>query len=161
MRFLDIRNALVMSYIEGAFGLPAAYPNRKPSQALKEAQQNNQPWCKFAVVPGQPDPVTCGDKGEDRHDGFFQVDINHPLDTGDTAGLILADQIAHRYKAGKKFDAPALSETLIADFEAQEFLVWEPLKVRIRSCGYTEPRRVENWSRISMTIYYSAWVSRA
>lgn len=161
MRFLDIRNALVMSYMEGAFGLPAAYPNRKPSQALKDAQQNNQPWSAFFVVPSQPGVASLGDQGADRHDGFFQIDLNHPLDTGDTAGLLLADQLAYRYKAGVRFDAPALSETLIADFEAQEFLVWEPLKVLIRSCGYEQPRRVENWSRISMTIYYSAWVSRA
>lgn len=161
MRNLDIRNALVLSYIEGDFGLPAAYPNKKPNTALEQAQANNQPWAALLVVPSQPGVATCGDAGQDRHDGFLQIDLNHPLNDGDIPAITLADQIARRYKAGTRFDAPALSETLIADFQAQEFLVWEPLEVLIRSCGYQQPRRVENWSRTTMTIFYSAWVSRA
>jgi hypothetical protein len=161
MRNLDIRNALVLSWLDGDFGLPTAYPNKDPNDALKQAQANNQPWADLSLLPSQPGVATCGDEGMDRHGGVLQIDLNHPLNSGDVPAITLADQIARRYKAGEHFDAPALSETLIADFQAQEFLVWDPLPVLIRSCGYEQPRRVENWSRTTMTIYYSAWVSRA
>ena len=154
MRFLDIRNALVLSWIDGDFGLDTAYPNKKHSPGT-------DPWAGLFVVPAQPGVSTLGDEGMDRHDGFLQIDLNHPLNSGDQTAIGLADQIAKRYKAGQRFEAPALSQTLQLDFIAQEYLVWDPLKVLIRSCGYEQPRRVENWSRTTMTIYYSAWVSRA
>lgn len=154
MRFLDVRNALVLSWLDGDYGLATAFPN-------KDFTPDTDPWAALFVVPSQPGVATLGDEGQDRHDGFLQIDLNHPLNSGDIPAITLADQIARRYKAGTRFDAPALAETLIADFEAQEFLVWDPLKVLIRSCGYEQPRRVENWSRTTMTIFYSAWVSRA
>jgi len=153
MRNLDIRNALVLSWLDGDFGLTTAFPN-------KDFTPGTDPWAALFVVPSQPGVATCGDEGMDRHDGVLQIDLNHPLNDGDIPAITLADQIARRYKAGTRFNAPALSETLIADFRAQEFLVWDPLPVLIRSCGYEQPRRVENWSRTTMTIFYSAWVSR-
>ncbi|MFT0140784.1 phage tail terminator-like protein [Alcanivoracaceae bacterium MT1] len=161
MRFRDIRNALVLSWVEGQFGLPTAYPNKKPGAGVEQAQADNQPWVSLFVVPAQPGVATLGSTGQDRHDGFMQIDLNYPLDTGDTAALDKADEIATRYVAGRRIDAPALGTTLDLDFTEEEYRVWVPLHVLIRSCGVSQPRKVENWSRTSMTIYWSAWVNRA
>lgn len=161
MRFRDIRNALVLSWVEGAFGLPTAYPNKKPGAGVEQAQADNQPWVSLFVVPAQPGVATLGRTGQDRHSGFLQIDLNYPLDTGDTAALDKADEIAARYVAGSVFDAPALGTALDLDFTTESYKSWVPLCVKITSCGVSQPRRAENWSRTSMTIYWSAWVNRA
>lgn len=148
MRFLDIRNALLLSWEGGAFGLPTAYLNEDPSAQLRQAQDAGAPWAGLFVVPAQPGAASLGDHGQDRHDGFLQVDLNYPLNTGTADALIMADRIATRYRAGERFTPPPPESG-------------PAIKVLIRSCGYEQPRRVENWSRTSMTIYYSAWVSRA
>lgn len=155
MRFRDIRNALVLSWVDGAYGLPTAYPNKK-----FDAPSPGTPWAALFVVPSQPGAATLGDTGQDRHDGFLQIDLNYPLDAGDTGALDKADEIARRYVAGTRFEAPNLGNAMVLDFEHDELSIHVPLKVLIRSCGITQPRRVENWSRTSMTIYWSAWVNR-
>lgn len=160
MRFRDIRNALIQSWVDGDHGLPTAYPNRGADAALQSAQDNGQPWAAVFVVPSQPGVATLGDTGQDRHDGFLQIDLNYPAGSGDVAAYDKADEIARRYIAGTRFQAPNLGYAMVLDFERDELSIHAPLKVLIRSCGIAPPRDVEIWSRTSMTIYWSAWVSR-
>ena len=155
MRFLDIRNALIQSWIEGEFDLPWAKPGKDYDP------ETGEPWAAVHVLPSQPGVATLGDSGQDRHDGVFQIDLNWPLNTGDTPLLLKADEIAARFKAGARFEAPILSATLHLDFVEQVYGGYVPLCVLIRSCGVEPMRRVDNWNRVSITIYYSAWVSRA
>ena len=155
MRFLDIRNALVQSWIDGAFGLPWAKPGKDFDP------ETGEPWASIHVLPAQPGVATLGDTGQDRHDGVFQIDLNWPLDSGDSPLLAKADEVARRFRAGTRFEAPPQTETLDLDFIDQEYAVYVPLCVLIRSCGVDAVRRVDGWSRMSITIYYSAWINRA
>ena len=54
MRNLDIRNALVLSWLDGDFGLTTALPN-------KDFTPGTDPWAALFVVPSQPGVATLGD----------------------------------------------------------------------------------------------------
>lgn len=145
MRFLDIRNALIKSWLDGSFGLQKALPGKDFTPVT------GTPWAKLDVVPAQPSVDTLGDNGQDVHEGFFQVTLNYPLDSGDSPALRKADEMAARYKAGARFYAP----------NVQSDPDWVELCVLIRSCGVSQPSSSDGWQRTVITIYYSAWVSRA
>ena len=59
MRFLDIRNALVQSWISGDFGLPWAKPGKDFDP------ETGAPWARVHVLPAQPGVATLGDTGRD------------------------------------------------------------------------------------------------
>ena len=92
-------------------------------------------WARVSFVPNQPGVVTLGSQGLDRGNGFFQIDMNIPVGTGD-ATLRAWYELARAYFiAGRVFTQTGQSAIVL-------------------SCGETPGRMVDNWFRKSITVFY-------
>lgn len=98
MSILNIQNALVQGFIDGAFNLNTAYDNN-----IDFEPQANTPWCEFRFVPNQPEPRTLGDTGEDEFTGVVNVILNYPQNSGIGETMEKADQLKAHFKPGKVF----------------------------------------------------------
>lgn len=136
MSFANIKSALVSAYVNRGFSLPTAYENKQFDP------KPGKPWASLVIVPNQPSASSVGEFGEDQHDGFFQIDLNYPLNTGDGAILAKADEISWHFRAGRAF-------------------VYADQTVRIRSAGRSPGRVVDGFYRISLTINWTARVARS
>ncbi len=136
MRFADIRSALIQSWLDGSFGLDTAYPNKKFDPAA------GTPWAAVFILPNQPEVATLGGRGEDVHDGVFQISLFYPPDQGDADIMAKADAVAKHYKAGQRY-------------------TYDGQGVLIRSCGRSQGRLDDGWYRIDLTVNWQSHVSRA
>ena len=105
--------------------------------------QEKLAWYIFTHVPNQPDVATLGANGQDAFMGFIQVDLNLPLGRGREGvdGFIAA---------------------MRAGFKAGQRLIEPPVNVIVSRCGQTGPaRRVDEWFRVSVAVYYETRISRA
>ncbi len=103
---------------------------------------NKTPWCSLFFVPTQPTVGTLGPEGTDRLNGFVQIDLNYPLNSGTAEIEEKADYIEKLFTAGFR---PAYSEQ----------------EVVVRSCGRSQGRIVNGFYKISMTVYFYADVKRS
>lgn len=98
-------------------------------------------WCKLAFLFADPVVATLGLHGADRFDGFFQIDLNYPLNTGDKAVKDKADALRNAFTAGVRFT-----------YSGQEVIV--------TNCGRSQGRIIEGYYRVSVTVYFYAHINR-
>ena len=136
--FTQISQALINQYrASGAFSdALTAYENSaftKPATSIA--------WASVFIVPNQPSVESVGEGGMDGHTGFFQVDLNYPLNAGSGAAIAKADSVAQYFKAGTR-------------------IAYGGQQVQIQSCGRSQGRPVDGWYRVSLTINWTAYVQR-
>lgn len=100
-----------------------------------------EPWFKVFYVPNEPKVATLGTGGEDRVDGFLQIDLNYPTGTGEAALNSKYDELQSCFTAGAR-----------ALYQGQE--------VVIVSCGRSGGRNVDSCFRVSATVRFYANVTR-
>lgn len=130
-----ISSTLVDAYISGGFGLPTIYENKVPDELPAP------PFARVFESPNQPSVVTLGNNGEDSHDGFFQIDLNYPLNEGSGDALAKVDEMRAHFKAGTRF-------------------TYNGQAVTIRSCGRSAGRQIDGYFQISITINWYARTAR-
>lgn len=99
-------------------------------------------WLQLHNMRAPSTPVTLGDKGEDNHPGFLQIDINSPQNKGTKVVLAKADELAQFFTAGK-------------------LLLYNAQTVKVLSCSLSAGRYVGGYYRISLTINYYARTQRS
>lgn len=92
-------------------------------------------WARVTFAPNQPQVVTLGGQGFDRGNGFVQVDISIPIGTGDAVLRSWFEAARAYFIAGRVFTQNSQSAIVI-------------------SCGESPGRKVDNWFRKSITIFY-------
>lgn len=136
MGYQHIRSALVTAYKEANLGVETTYEN------MPFHGGNSKPsWAVFLFRPSQPFPVTLGDNGADRVEGFVQIDHNIALEIGEAAALDFGDKLRKVFREGVQF-------------------TYGDQAVRIKSCGLSFGRVAEGFWRTSFTIYWYADISR-
>lgn len=101
----------------------------------------NAKWAGVFFLPNVPSVDSLSSAGQDMVDGVYQIDLNYPQWTGDSA-------------AREDF------ETVRAQFPAGTKLVSNGQSVAIVNCGRSEGRRAENFWRVSISIYWYAMIPR-
>lgn len=138
MSLSQVNSALTAAYKAGGFFPDAhtAYENvvfNKPSAGT--------PWAKYVFITANPSVVTLGPVGFNRYDGFVQLDINYPTNTGRGNADAKADAIILYFKTGNKYA-----------YEGQEVI--------IRTVGRTPGREVDGFYRITLSIFFYANINR-
>lgn len=100
-----------------------------------------QPWFSVFYIPSEPQVATLGAGGEDRVEGFLQIDLNYPTGTGEAALNAKYDELQSCFTAGAR-----------ALYQGQE--------VVIVSCGRSGGRNVDSCFRVSVTVRFYANVNR-
>lgn len=135
MSFSNIKSALIQSWIDGGFLLPTGYENRVYEPVAGEE------WAQVFIVHAQPENLDTGTLGQDKHNGFMQVNLNYPLNEGDGTPLAKASAIAAYYRAGRVFS-----------YGGQD--------VTIQSAGITQGVNSSGWFQIILTVYWYSYVTR-
>ena len=135
--YIGIEKALIAGVRAVDNTTPMGYPNSE----LAEADKPDGLWLQIHNLRAQSTPVTLGDKGEDNHPGFIQIDINYPANKGTKAILNKAD-------------------AFIAFFTAGKALSYNGQYVIVQSCSVTPGRYVGGYYRISVTVNYYARTTR-
>lgn len=136
MSISSVRTALVNHYSDGAFGMETAYENRKFTPP------DNEEWAALFFIPASSEADTQGTQGSDRWDGIVQIDLNYPLDSGESSILAKADAIIQQFKAGTK-------------------LLYSGQAVTLKASGRNQGSIVNSQYRISITAGWYSFVSRA
>lgn len=132
-----IRSALVQAFIAGAF-----FDSSKVQWENKQfTPPADAPWASVFFLPNNPSVATLGPDGTDEVDGFLQVDLNYPPDTG-TADI------------DAKYDAMRLV------FPAGARFTYSGTEVIIKSCGRSQGRVVGSFYRVSATIMFYSHINR-
>lgn len=134
--FSRIRRALLQGVEDSPYDLPFDSDN-----TTFDDKPTTSPWGGVYIFHNQPSAVTCGDYGEDAHDGIMQLDLNYPLGSGENAITSKCDELAGFFKAGKR-------------------LSYQGIEVVIRNCGRSRGRQVDGWWRVSVTVGWSARIPR-
>jgi hypothetical protein len=135
MSLQQVQEALVAASVAALSGMPTEYENvtfTKPTDAK---------WAKLSFVPNSPSVDTLGENGEDMVDGFLQIDINYPQNAGDSEARSDFEEIRAAFPAGRHYasgDQP----------------------VTIRNCGRSQGRFVDQWYRVSTTVFWYAMIPR-
>ena len=129
--YTGIEKALIKAVRAVDNDTPREYPGKMLSS------KPDSMWLSLHNKRGKSDPITLGDKGEDNHPGFLQIDINTPKNKGSGEGLSKGDEFISFFTAGK-------------------LLVYNMQNVRVLSSSLSSGRYVGGYYRISVTItYYS------
>ena len=134
--FSGLSKALMQGVEDSPLDLPYAVDN-----APFDKPTGKTPWAAAFIQMNQPSVATLGAEGQDAHDGFLQIDLNYPLNTGEAAVTAKADELTDFFKAGKR-------------------LAHSGVELMVTSCGRSRGREVDGWYRVSMTIAWRARVSR-
>ncbi len=91
----DIKKALVTALkAVDLNSLPLNFDNMTSSEVV--------PYGDVYLFFTQPDVATLGADGEDAQAGYLQINLNMPIDEGDSATFILSDTLAAEFKAGSR-----------------------------------------------------------
>lgn len=137
MSLSNVYQALRVAYLEGNFFTSA----KTEFENLAFTPPTAEAWASFYFVPSQPVVATLGTRGDDRYDGFVQIDLNYPLNSGANPVRAMGDSITNRFTAGRRFS-----------YSGQE--------VVIVSCGCSQGRVVNSFYRVSVTVVFYAFVTR-
>lgn len=133
-----IRSAIVKRFLDEEF-FPEAYI---AYENIVFDPPNGIPWAKVFFMPNPPVVASLGTTGSDLVDGFVQIDLNWPQNSGTFDIGEVAEQIRNLFTAGSR---PA--------YCGQE--------VVIKSCGRSQGRIVNGFYRISVTITFYAHINRS
>lgn len=134
MSLINVENALMQSYQDAGLSLPTAYENvgfDKPSTA----------WASVFHLPDPPEMYSLSEDGFDEATGILQVDINVPADSGTAVANGHFDTLRAHYKAGARFTSGGQ-------------------QVVILRCGKSQGRVIDGFYRISISIYWIAYIQR-
>lgn len=123
--------------IPALLALPSAYENADftpPSGAM---------WARYTLMPTSIAPDTLGDAGQDRFEGYMQLDLFAPENTGTRQMNELADTVRKQLYSGRRFA-----------MEGQD--------VAIRKVEIGSRSRADVTSSVQMPIfvYFRAWITR-
>lgn len=135
MSLLDVQTALTAAAVAALSGIPTEYENGQFTKPTRDK------WAKLSFLPNVPSVVTLGDEGQDEADGILQIDLNYPQGTGDA-------------------EARADFEELRAAFPAGTYYTSDGQSVMVMNCGRSQGRLVDQWFRVSTTIYWTAHIPR-
>lgn len=139
MSMHKVQAALVNAVKNGlGWAMPMAFENSD----FPATSQTGE-WARVTNFPASNVPSTLGDSGEDLYEGYLQVDVFVPEDTGTKQLLLRADQAREYFKAGRGLE-------------------YNGQRVKIRRAEPSPIRRPEagGTAQISLFIYWSAWLPR-
>lgn len=93
-------------------------------------------WAQVTNLRASAEVASLGVGGHDAHLGVFQIDLNHPENSG-TAILKDADAVRAHFVAGRRLE-------------------YQGQCVSVRRCDVSPLRRVDGWVRVSLSVYYRA-----
>jgi len=137
----NITGALVQGYIAAAIGIDTTTKTSYENTDFVPPADNSD-WAALWILPAPVKVDSMGALGQDEHVGVFQIDLNTVFG-GSTAVLDAYADIAYSY------------------FVAGRRLTYNGQDVLVRSCSPSMKRKVDTWCRLSLSIYWAAWVSRA
>ena len=131
MSFNSIPSALIARYRSGAFFTDAltAYPNAtftKPTASTA--------WASVFVIPATTAPLSIRDS--DEMAGVFQIDLNHPINSGAGGAQAKADAIRAHFKRGTVLSGVELGTVSVANLGP-----------------------VDGWYRVAVSIDYRSFVA--
>ena len=135
MSLLNVHQALEAAALAALTTIPVEHENveiTKPTAAK---------WSQLFFLPNVPSVETLGDEGEDLADGIYQININYPRNTGDSAARVDFEAVRAAFPAGTKYTNAGQVVT-------------------IRNCGRSQGRTVDNWYRVSITVGWEALIPR-
>ncbi len=135
MSLAKVRSALMQGFVDAALGLPVASENRAKTPPV------DSPWVEVFYVPGEPRMGTIGSKGFDVFEGYMQVNINAPLNSGVKVTMAAADTLRSYFFAGRSLD-----------YEGQQ--------VRIRATGTKPGFHSDSHFKTPTLINFTAHVQR-
>lgn len=139
MKIHAVNSALVAAITTlPGWAMPIAHENKDLS-----ADEQTGEWVRLTNFPTSLQPTTLGDAGEDLYEGYLQVDVFVPEDTGSKLLLQRAAEVWGYFKAGSS-------------------LMYNGQRVKIRRAEPSPIRRPEagGKAQISLFIYWSAWLQR-
>ncbi len=99
------------------------------------------PWIGIYFMPNQSIGTTLGDDGLNETTGILQVDLNWPLNTGDSEQAALISQLYSAFNLGKEF-------------------ISNDVSTKITRFGPTAGVEVNSYWRISVTIGWYSFSKR-
>lgn len=136
MSTTKVRAALVTAFRGGSF-----FADSKVQWENMKFDPPAEAWAAFFFLPSQPEVATLGTAGEDELNGLIQIDLNYPLHSGEK-------------------DVAAKFESIRALFRPGYSFAHEGQTVTIRSCGRSNGRVVNNYWRVSVSVFYYAYIIR-
>lgn len=136
MSIEKVRSALVEAFTEGNF-----FTSENIAGENQKFTPGTQPWAKLFFSPSQPTVATLGLGGQDRWDGFLQIDLNYPTDEGTADIGAKALAIINTFTAGKRFA-----------YSGQE--------VVIANCGRSQGRISNGYYKVAITVVFYAHITR-
>jgi len=141
MALEDIQKAILTKFLGLNLGYPIAVENDEFDPS--EEAPNGGIWCRFTFSPNDPEVKTLGVAGDDEVTGFAQFDINVPPGTGTSVTFDF-------YQRLKAFNV----------FAAGTYLEHNGQQLFITSCGLSQGRRVEEFYRKSVRVFWRSDLTR-
>ncbi len=135
MSLQKIESALISGYLGAGLALPTQYEN------IDFSKPDSSPWAAVWFVPNDPIMSSLGDDGFDEYNGFLQVDLNYARNDGRKKSREHYEILRNHFKAGTVFTDNGQS-------------------VMSTHCGMSQGREIDGWYRVSVSIYFRAYVER-
>lgn len=135
MSLSKVRSAMVQAYVEASLGLSYASENKVFTPPV------NAPWAEVTYLPGEPTLGSIGLKGMDELEGYLQVNINTPTNTGTELAMLKVDMLRAYFFAGRA-------------------LTYQGQEVRVKGVGIKPGFRSENTWKIPTLIRFYAQIPR-
>jgi len=94
-------------------------------------------WAAVGFWPSEPETVTLGGEGSEQCEGWLQIDLNVPVNTGEKELLDAYAKIRGCFPPGYGVKSSGVETTIV-------------------SCGRSPARRVDQNYRISVTVRFRA-----
>jgi hypothetical protein len=135
MSLSTVETALITAAEAKLTGVSTSYANAKftPPAGAK--------WASIHFLPNRPEVETLGAAGEDMVTGILQIDMNYPQGTGTSAARTDFETIRSGFSAGTRLTSSTQVVTVV-------------------NCGKSQGRLVDEWYRVSSTIYWYALIPR-
>lgn len=130
---VKIDQALTQRFISGNFGLPIAHENTQYTPTAGAA------YAEIKVFGNDVTPFSFAHS--DETDGFLQIILRYPLDTGAIAAKTKADEILAAYRIGTR-------------------LMYDGQRVTITRNQRMDGREEGGWYQIVLRVFYAAIMSR-
>lgn len=135
MSLSQVQTALFTSAITALGAIPTEYEN------MDFSPPTNAKWASLFFLPNVPVVATLGSTGQDEATGLIQIDLNYPLGTGNSA-------------------ARTDFETLRAAFPAGSRHTNTGQVVMVTRTGRSAGRIVDNYYRVSVSVFWYALIPR-
>ena len=141
MSYRKIRQALSTSAVGILTAAPINLPSANIISGNMPSPEKGEAWAQILFAARSPFVATMGDGGLDQSEGVLFVNLRHPLDTGEAAGLVAVDAFRAALPVGTR-------------------LIFEGQEVTVLSIGAVAGRVVDAFWRTDITIPYRAFIQR-